>query len=316
MSNIDLEKAIGSASPAFPVSWNQRDLLLYATGIGARRNELSKLYELSPEWTPFNTFPLVLGHKGDSQDLTNFDQAKERGGKTPGLPEFDNTKLVHAEQSIHILRPFPAVSGPGWSIQKSCVGVKDTGKGLIVDDAAELKGPDGQIYARMVSSTYNFGKFDVPKGFQKSIAPAQPVKASPKPPARKPDFIWSEKTTEEQAIIYRLSGDYNPLHIFPDIGKGMGFKGAILHGLCSFGHGARGIVNAVADGDGSRLTYMSARFTSPVMPGDELETTMWVSEAGPGEKKVEFIQTIKNTGKVCLGGGVAIVKNKKGGSKL
>jgi hypothetical protein len=73
------------------------------------------------------------------------------------------------------------------------------------------------------------------KGYNKSIAPEQPVKASPKPPARAPDVVFSEKTTEEQAVLYRLSGDFNPLHIEPSIGKGMGFPGAILHGLASYG---------------------------------------------------------------------------------
>ncbi|SGY73919.1 BQ5605_C005g03327 [Microbotryum silenes-dioicae] len=310
---IDFEKAIGYEKTLAAVSWNQRDLLLYAAGIGAKRNELTNLFELNKDWQPFPTYPLVLGLKGDSESINNFSKAKDAGGATPGLPALNPKKLVHAEQSIWILKPIPADSGKGWKLRKQSVGVKDTGKGLIVDDSQELVGPDGGVYVRMISSGYAFGDYtkDEPKwkGFQKSIAPKQPTKAANKPPARKPDVVFSEKTTEEQAVIYRLSGDYNPLHIEPSIGKELGFPGAILHGLCSYGHAARALVLNTTGGDGSKLVYMSARFTSPVMPGDELETSMWFSSEGENTR-VDFIQKIVQTGKTCLGGGVALFKGK------
>lgn len=127
------------------------------------------------------------------------------------------------------------------------------GKGLIMDSSQELVSPTGEVYARMVvrplpppvphparadphtqSSGYAFGNYKA-GGFNKSIAPKQPYTALSKPPTRAPDVVFSEKTTEEQAILYRLSGDYNPLHIFPDIGRKLGFPGAILHGICSYG---------------------------------------------------------------------------------
>lgn len=92
--------------------------------------------------------------------------------------------------------------------------------------------------------------------------------------------------------------------IDPEIGKKIGFGGVILHGLCSYGHAARAVINALCSGDDSRLKYMSARFTLPVKPGDELETLMWVSEGGA---RVDFVQRVKATGKVCLGGGVALL---------
>jgi acyl dehydratase len=299
------------------VNWNRRDLLLYAVGIGARRDELRTLYELDPNWHPFPTYPLVLGLKGDHTDINNFNDMKDGGGKTPGLPPLNPERLVHAEQSIHILKPIPAVSGPGWKLTRKCVGAKDTGKGLIIDTAQELVSPSGEVYTRMVGSAYVFGKFDL-GGFNKSIAPPQPLKAVSKPPAREADIVFSEKTSEEQAVIYRLSGDYNPLHIFPEIGKRLGFPGAILHGICSYGHAARAIVLKAAGGDGTRLTYMSARFTLPVMPGDELETSMWLTKIPEGTR-VDFVTKNKASGKVCIGGGVALIVNKsglKGASKL
>lgn len=314
MPSYDLNQAIGHASKPIPVAWNQRDLLLYAVGIGAKKDELAFTYEDDPAWHAFPTYPLVLGLKGDNPSVANFAAAREGSSPTPGLPVLDPKKLVHAEQSIEILGELPNESGTGWTLQKKLVGIKETGKGLIIDDAMELRNPKGEVVYRMVSSGYCFGKFE-PAGFTKSVAPKQPVKAS-KPPARTPDIVFSEKTTPEQAIIYRLSGDYNPLHIDPAVGKGMNFPGVILHGLCSYGHAARALVLNVAKSDASLLKYMSARFTSPVLPGDELETSMWISsDSNSSDVRVDFVQKIKASGKVCLGGGVALFKNPKG-SKL
>ncbi|GAA5863093.1 hypothetical protein JCM8547_002795 [Rhodosporidiobolus lusitaniae] len=311
-TSINLDQAIGHESPAFPVSWNKRDLLLYAVGIGAKKDELQFTFEDAPNWHAFPTYPLVLGLKGENESVVNFANVR-KDAPTPGLPQFDAKKVVHAEQSIEILGPLPEQSGKGWTMSKKLVGIKDTGKGLIIDEAMELLDPQKQVVVRMISSSYNFGDFKQ-KGYAKSIAPAQPVKAG-RPPQRAADFVFTEKLTEEQALIYRLSGDYNPLHIDPSVGKGMNFPGVIVHGLCSYGHAARAIVLNAAKGDGSRLQYMSARFTSPVLPGDELETTGWIStDEKTGGTKVEFVQKNKKTGKATLGGGVALLK--KEGSKL
>lgn len=189
---------------------------------------------------------------------------------------------------------------------------------------------------------------DGSKGYNKSIAAPQPAEGLAKPPTSKPDYTFSEVVSPEQAILYRLSGDYNSLHVSfvslcsrsvatltsalaqidPSVGKALGFGGVILHGLCSYGFASRAILINAAQGDNSRLEFMSARFSSPVRPGDEvsplpsslpiratpkltlayrtaqLETKMWVSEGG---KRVDFTQQVKG-GKVCLSGGVALLK--------
>lgn len=124
----------------------------------------------------------------------------------------------------------------------------------------------------MVGSSFNFGKYadaKHPNGYSNTVAPRLSVAAKPKPPARKPDAVVSETTLKEQAALYRLSGDYNPLHIKDDLGKALGFKGAILHGLSSYGFAARAIVKSTCLDDPTRFKGMSARFTSPVMPGGE-----------------------------------------------
>ena len=138
----------GHEGKPFAVSWNTRDLLLYAVGvrppssscsssslseltlalqIGAKVDELAFTYEDDPKFHPFPTYPLVLGLKGDGLSTVNFAQAKDRSGPTPGLPALDPKRVVHAEQSIEILGELPSDSGKGWTLKDRCVGVKDTG---------------------------------------------------------------------------------------------------------------------------------------------------------------------------------------------
>jgi len=109
--------------------------------------------------------------------------------------------------------------------------------------------------------------------------------------------------------MYRLSGDYNPLHIDPEAGKALGFGDVILHGLSSYGFAARALIRGIANGDMRSLRVFGVRFTSPVNPGDELETNAWEVGAGPnGTTEVTFITRNLTTGKVALGNGVAYIK--------
>ncbi|KAL7004298.1 hypothetical protein EMMF5_006123 [Cystobasidiomycetes sp. EMM_F5] len=127
---VQIEKAVGFKTDPLPVAWNQRDLLLYATGIGARDDDLELTYELNKAWKPFPTYPLVLGLKGDSPDVTNFSEMiKGRGASPPGMPKLDPNKVVHAEQTIQILKPLPTHVEPkdGFKLIRSIGGVHDKG---------------------------------------------------------------------------------------------------------------------------------------------------------------------------------------------
>lgn len=152
---VDLEKAIGFTSEPQDVAWNQRDVLLYAVGIGAKRSELQWAYELSPAWHPFPTYALVLPFKGASSTVVNFADSKEASGNVH-LPAINPNNFVHASQSIQILRPIPASSEgqEGWKIYKRLVSLKDTGKGLIIGVESSLVGPNGQEYVRMAVSLH------------------------------------------------------------------------------------------------------------------------------------------------------------------
>ncbi|KAI8929726.1 HotDog domain-containing protein [Entophlyctis helioformis] len=306
---MSLAKAVGFEAQPLPVSWTQRDLLLYAHTIGAQPAELNLTYELDPKWSPFPTYPLVLSLKGDSHTVTDFAKMLDHGGRVP-LPEFDRRRVVHAEQSIEVLRPIPASSGTGWHITKRVNGIKDTGKGIIMEQEHTLVCPAGVPHVRMFATSMFLGA-TFEKGFSKFLV-AKPVGGNP--PQRNPDYIHTDVVGANHAALYRLNGDYNPLHIDPKLGKSMGFGGIILHGLCSYGYAAHAIVAGFAGSDPSRFVSMSARFASPVIPGQTLETLAWKEDKGD-TVVVTFVQRIKETGKVNLANGVVVLK-KAAASKL
>jgi len=297
---------VGHQDADLPVSWLQRDILLYAIGIGAKPSDFTFINELDPNWAPFPTYPVALMLKGGDADLNDF--KKRVGGSTvKGLPKFDPNRSVHGTQLIEIVKPIPAVSGPGWKLKKRIVGVSENKSGIVLENEMTLVAPDGTVYARLFGSSFNIGAKATGQKFSKRIA--GPPAAKPIPKDRKPDWVVRDKTTPEQAIIYRLSGDYNALHVDPKIGQATGFGGVILHGLSSFGFAARAVLSSVGGDDPSALRLFGVRFSSPVKPGDELETSIWEIGAGPdGTTEVTFVTKDLQSGKVCLSNGIAYVR--------
>ncbi|KAF7296783.1 Peroxisomal dehydratase [Mycena indigotica] len=302
----DLSQVVGHELDPKPVSWNQRDLLTYAVGVGAKAEDLNIAYELHKSFAPLPTYPVVLPFKGDSPELNNF--AKTLYAKPiPSMPPVDPNRGVHGSQSIEILKDLPLVSGPGWTWTTKYVGVAENKSGIVVTTENTLLDPKGVAYAKLYSASFNLGAKALGKPFSKYVA--GPPQSKPIPTDRPADYVFADQTTSEQALIYRLSGDYNPLHIDPAVGKGTGFGGVILHGLSTFGFGARALIQTAGGNDPRSLRLFGVRFTSPVKPGDRLETSAWEVGKGPnGTVELAFQTRNLTSGKVVLGGGVAFVR--------
>ncbi|KAI8805322.1 MaoC-like dehydratase [Cladochytrium replicatum] len=279
-SQVDVSKAVGHPNPSEKFRYNRRDLILYALSIGV--TDLKYVYELDKEFGAFPTYPLVLPLKGDGFDVTNFAQRAGLGA-IPGIPKIDLNKLVHGDQYIELLGELP---NEATLVSKSQVsGVFDAGKGLVLETTNTLSTENGTPLVKTISTAFIFGMggFNGPK--------------RPKPiyavdiPKRAPDFIKVDQTSPNAAILYRLSGDYNPLHIDPSIGKRVGFKGAILHGLCTFGHAAAAVLWTVAGNNRRAFKSIGGRFASPVYPGDKLETRMWVVPGSTPDTVVVAFET-------------------------
>jgi len=306
-----LEKLVGQEYAAVPVGWNKRDLLTYAIGIGAKTSERQFVYELDPSFAAFPTFPVALFLKGAGQDVVNFGERVAGSNNIKGLPAFDPNRIVHASQTIEILKPLPLVSGPGWKLKNRLAAIRENKSGVIIESEFLLVDPHDTPYARLFSASFNLAGKITGTRFARSVA--SPPRHESIPKDRQPDWVVRDHTLSEQAMIYRLSGDYNPLHIDPRVGSEAGFGGVILHGLSTFGFAARAILHAVGGGLPSALRYFGARFTAPVAPGDELETSAWeVKKAPDGTTEVAFEVKNTTTGKVVLGGGFAkVVKSER-----
>lgn len=217
---------------------------------------------------------------------------------------------------MEFLRPLPTSSaGREFEARTKVLGVYDKGKpGTVVETQTELveKTTKGEvIYSRVTGSGFFVGQggWGGPKG---------PKAANyPPPEGKKADVVFEHPTRKTEALLYRLNGDYNPLHATPEPGVKMGFGGAIMHGLYSWNATCHDILRELGGSDPNNIKEFQARFASPVKPGDTLVTECWVV-GGDGWKEVRFVVKVKSTGKVVLSNGRALVKvvPQKGGAKL
>jgi acyl dehydratase len=252
-------EAVGTESEPYEASWTSKDALLYAVGIGAGVDELSFTTENTAgvDQRVFPTFAVVIGWGA--------------GSAMRSIGSFNPAMLVHGQQAITLHRPIP-VQGTATMTGK-VLAMYDKGKAGVVVTATEAV-MDGVPLFTNTSSAFIRGE----GGWGGERGPSGPQNV---PPERAPDHEVTYQTSPDQALIYRLSGDRNPLHSDPAFAAMGGFDRPILHGLCSYGFTGRALLHTLCDGDPERFRHVEARFASPVLPGEALTIRMW--EQGDGE---------------------------------
>lgn len=269
---------VGKKSDPIPFSYTWKDAVLYALGVGAKNDELDFLYEgRGPKVLP--TFAVVPSFASMIAVAGNL-------GVNPMM-------ILHGEQKI-ILHRSIAPQGK-LSTVSEVKGIYDKGKGALVVVEARTTDANGEPVFDNVFSIFARGE----GGFGGERGP-EAQKADP--PDRAPDFEVVEATSREQALLYRLSGDVNPLHADPMFSKMGGFDRPILHGLCTFGHAGRAILRGACGGAASKLKSFGARFSGVVFPGDTLTTRGWKNSDGS-----YVVTTATQESKVVLSNAIAEV---------
>jgi acyl dehydratase len=258
-------------------SWDSKDALLYAVGVGAGLGD--PLHEL--EFTTENS-------EGIEQKVLPTYAVLIAQGRTSGnLGDFDRAMLVHAEQAIELHRPLP-VAGTVRTTS-TVTGIYDKGSGaLVVTENVAVDAATGEPLATTRSSAFIRGEggFGGERGSD----------AAWERPDREPDHQVTYQTRPEQALVYRLSGDRNPLHVDPKFAARGGFDRPILHGLCTYGVTGRALLHALCDSDPARFGSMSGRFSRPVWPGEALTVSVW----RPDGDGTALFQTTKDDGTVVI----------------
>lgn len=273
---LDLSLVDKPSEPTnFSYAW--KDTVLYALGIGAKKDELDYLYEgKGPHVLP--SFAVV----------PTFDPMFQLVAKTGG----DLAMVVHGSERVRVHATLPPAGR--LTTTAKIRGIYDLRKFAIVIVDTETKDDGGKLLFETSSSIVFRGE----GGFGGTTPPRE-EKVAEIPKGQRADFRIEETTSPEQALLYRLSGDINPLHADPEFAAKVGFtQGPILHGLCTFGYMVRHVAKGACNGDATKLTGFEAKFSKPVWPGDTLVTEGW--NVAPG--KVALSVSVKERNEiVCTG---------------
>ncbi|MGH3492909.1 MAG: MaoC/PaaZ C-terminal domain-containing protein [Sciscionella sp.] len=253
----------GTELPSWRRTWTADEALLYAVAVGAGQHDPTEELALTTENTQgvrhkaLGSFGIVLAQFG--------------GPPAHHLDGVDFTQLLHAQQSITLHRPLPTSGSV--DVASTVTDLFDKGSGALVltrTDATDAGTGEAVFTTR--SGVFLRGE----GGFGGDRGPSEPSPIPEDGPTRSVRFA----TTVNQALLYRLTGDRNPLHSDPAFAAKGGFDRPILHGLATFGITTRLLVNACAAGDPDALAHIEGRFTKPVYPGDELVVDIWALEEG------------------------------------
>jgi len=254
---IDPSKALGAAIPEAQTEWNKDQVILYHLGVGAGvpatdPNELTYTYEKDLKVLPsFGVIPVFSAFMGGMAGL-------------PGL-DINPIMVLHGEQDLEVHKAIPVEAKV--TNQGKVVALYDKGKNAVVILEVVTKDQGGDTIWVNRFSIFARGE----GGFGGESGP----KAGNVPPDRAPDQVKESPTLPQQALLYRLSGDKNPLHCDPEFAQLGGFDTPILHGLCTYGVVCKAVVDTVLGGDVSKVTRYQARFAGVLFPGETIVTSMW-----------------------------------------
>ena len=279
--------AVGETTDPIPFEWTDRDTLLYALGVGAGTDDLAftteNSHEIEQQVLP--TYAVIA--------CSAFPAALKIGTFNFGM-------LLHGSQEIRLHRPLPPAGK--LSVVSEVADIQDKGEGKNAVVMLRGIGTDpasGEVVAETLTTVVIRGE----GGF--GGQPGQrPV--APQIPDREPDARVALPTREDQALIYRLSGDRNPLHSDPWFAQNLaGFPKPILHGLCTYGVAGRALVAELGGGDATKVHAVAARFSSPVFPGEMLTTSIWRTEPGRAVFRTEAAGPDGADARLVLDDGVA-----------
>jgi len=264
---IDVDEALGFEFPETTSSYDERDVALYALGVGAAPNgndddnnkDLQLVYEMHSDG--FNVLPTYGVIPAINTMLA---MAKE--GKTAPGQNYGFDRLLHGEQYTEVKRPLPPHAT--LTHKSKVTGIYDKGKNALIETETRSFTDEGEelIVNRFSAVIRGAGGWGGDRG---------PTEEQNTPPDRKPDAVIEEVIDQNAALLYRLSGDWNPLHADPNMAMAFGFERPILHGLCTYGYAGRHVINSFSDGDPRYFKSIQVRFADPVYPGDTLVTEMW-----------------------------------------
>jgi (3R)-3-hydroxyacyl-CoA dehydrogenase / 3a,7a,12a-trihydroxy-5b-cholest-24-enoyl-CoA hydratase / enoyl-CoA hydratase 2 len=283
---IDVDQALGHENKGMTSSYTERDLAIYALGIGAGAaaptdpNELRVTYEMSQDG--FAAIPTYAAVPAVSCLIQRFTEGKQDPGMNYG-PE----RILHGEQYTEVYGPIPVKAN--LKHDDKIVAIHDKGKHAVV--VREVKTYNADTGAELFKNEITF----VVKGAGGWGGDRGPSTEANAAPDRAPDAVVTEKTSASQALLYRLSGDINPLHADPMFAQAFGFDKPILHGLCTYGFAARHVISKFAGGDPRLLKNIRVRFAGEVFPGETLKTEMWKDG-----QKVLFRTTVVERNKVVI----------------
>ncbi|MEU3724387.1 MaoC/PaaZ C-terminal domain-containing protein [Streptomyces sp. NPDC031705] len=263
---IDAAKALAAEPRRGDIGWDHKDIQLYHLGLGAGAPRHGQSLATDPDELRY-TLESRLHVLPSFATVAGAGMAMLGGLAAPGL-DVDLAAVLHGGHSIELHRPIP-VKGRATSTSK-VAALYDKGKAAVIVLRSEVADADGPLWT---SDAQLFVRGE--GGFGGERGPSVSAEA----PSRDPDRTEERGIREEQALLYRLSGDWNPLHADPEFAKLAGFDKPILHGLCSYGMTLKAVVDTLLGGDVSRVRAYRTRFAGIVFPGETLRIRMW-QEAG------------------------------------